>query len=383
MIFLGAGASSAFGIPTSNELTGEIRDLLVEYDDLLKNIDNHFSSTRQRKPNYEEILTILTAYTNPAEVQWTHYSRDFVNLHPNLKRDYNDLIDKMYTKVCKHCTAPFEEGSDKYLKPNDLEVKFQMTYDALIGTMLSYNRSDLVFSTNYDPSFEIWCQKRNLRCIDGTAITQNPEVKKVDSTQDFLNILNPIPTLSAQGRINDEVGLVRLHGSIWTYEVRPGYFIKFNVSAAQRSFLDLYNILTTKHPNLIFPGQENRVAGGQWDSLYQFFKQQLRGRCLFIGYSFRHDIIDEPILDKLRSNEISLLGVLGPDPDEMVKNLTRGQSIPNKKIVKMPCNFGEIDALEELARKWFPQSIGIDLASSYRLQSQTSTWRKNREGYIK
>ena len=190
MIFLGAGASAPFGLPISPKLTEEMRSLLDR--DLLSTVDTHFRHTRGRKPNYEDLLTILTAYTNPTEIRSDHYSHDFARLHQEHKRDYTSIIENMHEKVCNYCTAPFIRGTETYLKPEELETKFRMTYDPLIGIVLSHGFSDLVFSTNYDPSLEIWCQKRNLRCVDGTRPTQNPEVKLVESSQRFTSDLGTL-----------------------------------------------------------------------------------------------------------------------------------------------------------------------------------------------
>ena len=85
----------------------------------------------------------------------------------------------MYEMVCSCCSAPFEQGREEYITPDRLESFFERTYDPLIGVPLSRERGQLIFSTNYDPSVELWCQKRFLPCIDGTKDINNPEVKQM------------------------------------------------------------------------------------------------------------------------------------------------------------------------------------------------------------
>lgn len=68
MLFLGAGASAPFGIPTAPALTKEISGLV---DRNVLDAINRFLTPFGREPNYEQILTLLVALTNSADVPKT------------------------------------------------------------------------------------------------------------------------------------------------------------------------------------------------------------------------------------------------------------------------------------------------------------------------
>jgi len=348
------------------KLLDSIRQFLEKYN---KNFD------------YENILTILTALTNPDEVNRDHYSRIFVDMYPNHKGDYAEIINKMYETVCNCCTAPFNQGTSKYLEPERLESIFEVTYDPLIGVFLSRRgRGQLIFSTNYDPSIELWCQKRFLKCIDGTNHTNNPEINQVrDSTyhlKEVREILNE--------KNYEEIPLIRLHGSVWTYEFPSEKMVKFTVPKDCLFFSDLYTDIIEQKPLLIFPGQEERLRRAQWDPLYQFFKEQLKGDCLFIGYSFRHDVINEPILDNLENEQITKLGILTPNPQKNLVNLFQGKRIPKNTVIEMPTKFGEPNAIVELDSKWVRHMLGTRFTDRGGFLRRASNWKMGREEkYVK
>lgn len=385
MLFLGAGASAPFGIPTAPALTKEISGLV---DRNVLDAINRFLTPFGREPNYEQILTLLVALTNSADVPKNHYARPFLASYPNYRKDYSHVIDNMYEIICEHCNNPFISSSNQYLKPEELEKKFQLTYDSLIGVYLSHGQQDLVFSTNYDPSLEIWCQKRNLACSDGSEPLHNTEVRKMDETSHIAKLryvlgLSQFSPLERRPPLTNTVGLARLHGSVWTYEVNDDRRIKFTTPKDRRLFSDLYEDVTNRKPILVFPGEEEKLTGGRWDALYQFFKENLVGFCLFIGYSFRHDVIDRPILDNLKNGKITQLGVLAPDPDELIRNLSGGKALPEKRIVRMPAKFGEESAIRELVQKWFPVAYNIKFSTENDLLDHVTKWKIKMTEYVR
>ena len=182
MLFFGAGASAPFGIPTTPILTKETVDLLnAKSQSLLEQIEQSHKDQWHVEPNYEEILGYLTAYASPSELRNDDYRLSFAERNPKFRSEQKirDLIDEIHQIICNYCNQPFIKGTDKYLKPDELEFKFQVTYDTIIGTYLSYEQSPVIFSTNYDPSLEIWCLKRNIECVDGTQKTFNIEVNRM------------------------------------------------------------------------------------------------------------------------------------------------------------------------------------------------------------
>ena len=311
---------------------------------LLQDIEN-FLKDGKKDVNFEAILTVLTARTDPELVPTVHYSHDFWLTRSVTKvEDLKEIIDSVYDLVCDCCLSPFR------LKPEDLEEQFRLTYDPLIG--LSGGR-ELIFSTNYDPSVELWCQKRFLRCADGTKSLENYELRSyssADLVRDFRNLRQR--TLQNQGSDPNTVMLARLHGSIMTYQLNQLLSLKLNRPKDGLVFNDLYDRVLSERPSLIFPGQEHWVRRENWADLYQEFIENLVGNCLFIGYSFRHDMINDPILDHLRNGTLRKLCVLAPEPEKNLRNLFRGH-ISEDNVVQIPAHFGTEEAIKRL-NEWFP-----------------------------
>jgi len=137
---LGAGASAPFGINTSKELTDLMRTKIEsKKPGLLSEIDKFYKEYGDLEPDFETMLTQLTAYTNPAQVDSPHNSLIFARMHTKFKDDYSLLIDEMYKEVCKTCTSPFIKGTNNYLEPEKLEEVFTKTYDVLFGAPSAFS----------------------------------------------------------------------------------------------------------------------------------------------------------------------------------------------------------------------------------------------------
>jgi len=357
MIFLGAGASAPFGIPTSDTLTAEIRNMLSkEHKNLLNDITTFWNRHYEGKhPNYENILTALMGLTDPRKIARDSIVQAFVNDFKEHRGSYESIVDEMYSRIVAYCNAPFV-SSDKYLTPEKLEEIFQQTYDLL--TLL---REDEVFTTNYDPSIEIWCQKRNIQIHDNTNATRNPEIKEVLPINEEI-VASGRTNLYPSGSELFTLKVVRLHGSTWVYETKKGQRIKMNRPSDRLMFIDWYPHLNKK-PHLIFPGQESVLASGEWDVLYQYFKKKLRGNCLVIGYSFQDNLINQVFFDNLKRGQLETIGIMAPHPNEGIKNLFWNQDIPHDRIVQMPVEFGTYQAIEEIYR-WMNRVYHITFYAS-------------------
>ena len=162
---------------------------------------------------------------------------------------------------------------------------------------------------------------------------------------------------------------------MWTYEVNSSLRIKFTVPSDMRMFTDLYSETLQKKPCLIFPGQEDKVSRGQSDNLYQYFKSSLSGKCLFVGYSFRHEVFNEPILDALQDYRIKKLGILDPHAYEAADRLLNGEKKLSDRIVPIEASFGEREAIDKIAVKWFSEVEGFNISGAP-LLNDTLIWRK-------
>jgi len=373
MIFLGAGASAPFKIPTSPKLTQKMESFFNEETVLLEDIKS-FLKEEGKYYGFENVLTILQVLTNPLEVSNNHYTQRFRRIHFEHIKDHKSLINNLYKTICDFCTAPFIRGKENYLNSNELENIFELTYDPLIGIPLEKQRSQIILSTNYDPSIEIWCHRRFISCCDGTKDINNPDFRQLLSGIGLRNEINKL-------NIHDQstVPLVRLHGSVWSYKTINDKSLKFSKPSNNLRYPDLYIDELNNFPALIYPGQEEKIRSTIWDPYYQIFREKSSEHCLFIGYSFRHDEINEPILRFLETNQITNMGVLNRNPDRNLENLFQGRPIPERKIIKMPAEFGTIDAIEELNNKWFPIILGNKYKEVEEILQEIKEWKKARK----
>lgn len=272
----------------------------------------------------------------------TDMVRAFAKGHPQHKKDYVSIIDNVYSKIVNYCNIPFMSG-EGYLEPTELERIFRKTYD--LFTILG---DEMIFTTNYDPSIEIWCQKRNIKIYDGTEVTNNPEINSISSLAE--KTVESGKTYFAYKEASS-LKLVRLHGSVWTYETTSGQKLKMNRPKDRLLFTDLYSRLK-KRPCIIFPGQEPMLDSGDWDIYYQYFKKMLRRRCLIIGYSFNDELINKVFIDNLKKGRLDKIGIVDPNPDEVIKNLFRKEKVPEKQIIKLPVEFGSDYAVNQIYDKW-------------------------------
>jgi hypothetical protein len=218
--------------------------------------------------------------------------------------------------------------------------------------------------------------KRNIGCFDGSDKNSNIEVKRL---LDEGRLITQIEKLDSPNAI----GLIRLHGSIWSYDVNAKIRIKFTTPPDLRMFPDLYGNISKQKPSIIFPGQEEKINRGQTETLYNYFKDCLKENCLFVGFSFRHDDFNRPILDRLLNNRIHKIGILSPHSDESAERLLMGHNELRDRVVVMKTSFGERDAVDQLAQEWFDEVEGFSYRSGYSLLETAREWReKLEEAYI-
>ena len=371
-IFLGAGASAAFDIPTAAVLTTEMREMLSkEQQSLLDDITSFWENNYEGKgPNYENILTVLMGLTDPRRIARDSIVKAFVSSFKNHSGDYEPIIDDMYDRIVTYCTAPFVQG-EKYIEPTKLEEIFQKSYD-----VFALFREEVIFTTNYDPSLEIWCQKRNIQIHDGSVDTRNPEIKRVLPI-DEQTVADGVTKLYEEGGAS--LKIIRLHGSAWVYETEGRQKIKMNRPRDRLLFTDWYAHLNRK-PYLIFPGQESFLASGDWDVYYQYLKKMLRRACLVIGYSFNDDLINSVFIDNVKKGHLEKIGIVDPHPDEVVKNLFWNQEIPSHLIIPIPTEFGTDQAVREIYNQWVQSELHVRFLSG--VGDYLSNFRLKRQSYI-
>ncbi len=309
IVFLGAGASRSFDIPTLQEMTDEIKQIpsINKYDiESIQKKIREFGFT----PDLESVLTVLTSYMSPKEAvrdsgpfPWylSQYSAiDQLPKRPDLENTIQAIKNYIYeTSRLK------EEQIDKMTKTYDslfealniLRVKASRSPERitniisarLSGTATTYLPVDII-TTNYDLCIELYCNKKMIPMTNG--FDADPTKTKM-----IFNIKN---LHQHEGFAGDErIRLHKLHGSIDQWITDKGEIIL--LPARQEKTLYGDNI---RGELLIYPIQTKYIYQDPFFELFHLFQEKLKRTpvCIVIGYSFRDEAVNNVFYNAVKEN---------------------------------------------------------------------------------
>jgi hypothetical protein len=349
MLFLGAGASKAVGLPDLHDLTNKIRK---ETDDPFKNIERILKqSTDKIKYTDEELdleifLTILDSLADPLNAipDLGPFATYLYKLLEN-----KEAIDKI--KIGKEEARNLKEKSVRYtaeiLDVYD-EKKAESLYDELFsisntlqneiknaqGTVV-YNIFDHIATTNYDLVIEtyartagdnksIYLENRGFQNIKGENTAQYLDLQYLRDSATNVNYL-------------------KLHGSLdwWKRDDR-----KIVISSGKPMFGEkLIDQI------MIYPIYEKYISREPFYSLYTAFRKNLFKEqiVIVIGYSFRDISINNALLDNLQTTETSRL-IISAKSDSVKQRISKIFGL-NKRVSLIEKYFGEGGFVDELKNK--------------------------------
>lgn len=305
-LFLGAGASMTFGMPTTK---GFLKSLQKDLKDSChKRIVGEFTDNRHFK-DIEYVLQALKDIKKSSKNDgWKFISS--VLASSDLAKQCGALKGIAPHTVFEELEAKIEEHILKaYSWDFDRDEELVSVYDPVFSALEKATNKITVFTTNYDNAVENYCNMSNqYSCVDGFAI--NGSHHKWDERN-----------YSIDG-IEHPVYLYKLHGSLdWKEHKRHG-IIKFP-SETHRGAPNVARdivIMPTRSPK----EEENFHP---LNKLFKMFAQNLKEArgCIVIGYSFRDDKINEVLLSFIE--KIRIVAVISPTAVEDVKNnLFNGKS---------------------------------------------------------
>jgi hypothetical protein len=262
MIFLGAGASKAFGIKTLQEMS---KDLIIQvkengYGDI---VDQITACLQQHNItiDFEAIYTIieglsdLKAAIKKSGPLTAYLCRESIDRSPNhrfrsLLKDFNHFL----IEACQPNPKLANEIESKYnrlfdvITTSDREQRFSGRKQ---GQFLNVHYGDTIVTTNYDMIVEQYFWKQQKSFVDGFEQTQNPIIKSLR-----------MDTFSENETAQ---WLIKLHGSIWMYRQKNSIF-KTNVDP--RNAVVPVDI---EKEMLIFPSKEKPVLEYPYYDFYNVF----------------------------------------------------------------------------------------------------------------
>ena len=322
--FLGAGASAAFGYPTTSELKNSLWRTVgdeigsnpatqKQFLPLLTllghkkypDIEYVFEFLKQAsKKNIPEVHDFFTSYRIDGRI----IEIDTDNVHQIDSHQYFALSDFYTDYLIDHLFRIFRWKQS-------VKDSVSKIYSELFSLELKNSDKIHVFTTNYDSIIEKLCSGTKLNFIDGFDHDRNsrhnlwkPEL--FDTNPEFGN---------------KTLFLYKLHGSLTWKKHREFDIIKIpdlEFHIVSDDFINTALIRPTRTP-------KSEESDPPFDKLFERFKQRIMESdiCIVIGYSFR-DSLNETFTNFL--NQKKLLIVISPEAN---KNLE--DNFLNKKISEL------------------------------------------------
>ncbi len=328
MLFLGAGASRPFGIPTMKGLTKEILGGIAadgQARETLHKILRRLKQSGFNDPDIEAIMDVLTARQDlekarsnigPKIIEFTNARRD--SRH---HEEATIMLEMIESQVEARCSKADYDQADAY---------YQRFFENAPGGLQAMGGRKVaphymrIFTTNYD------------LCID-----------KFLRKQGYYNGFDekePGDARTFSGKWHNANGLYilcKLHGSIDWYEI-GGRVTQLTVRPRESLYGE-----KIEGRRMVYPATEKYALRSPYAECLFYLREQLKveGICVVIGYSFRDTPINNAFVDGLRFNPSMRIFSLGPRASIHKEELDEPL---RSKITPIDAEFGTERAISEI-----------------------------------
>ena len=331
-LFLGAGASRAFGFPTTKEFLrvlperlppGKTRDLL-----------NYLTGTPEIT-DIEHVLSVLDQVVeleNPLLKYMAHHK---IPMYMMTWKDFADTAALLRARIRDELFRLYEFDPDK-------RGTIQSSYEGLLDDMCGNADCMHVFTTNYDSVVEEGLvNSEKYLVIDG--------FRRRDSGPAIWDsrILRHPKRIQ---RRKKHVFLYKLHGSLrWRLDKDSTGIMRVETEekAAKDSRMFAGNIL-------LYPASKVAPTTEPFGTLFNLFRSNLFAspKCIVIGFSFRDPYLNTVFVDFLRSNSRHAVFAISPNADECLSNLISDLTLSRLELQTGTVNsrFGEIDIAADILK---------------------------------
>lgn len=331
MLFLGAGASKPFGIPTMKEFTREILESVSQRGTekrVLTSILTRLNQFGFKDPDVEAVMDVLTAARDMAQAKLSIGPRIIQFAEKNIVLGYDETANRILAMIEKliesRCAKANFKVSDAY---------YGTFFDRVPGGKMGTSSGTIpmgfqhIFTTNYDLCIDSYLRKHS--CANGFV--------------DF----------SGYGRVftgdwpeqSDTWTLCKLHGSVDWYEVGGRITQLMVVPTAS-----LYDE-KIEGRMMVYPASEKYALSSPYAECL-FYLRQLLGterECVVVGYSFRDAPINNAFRDALRLNPQLKIFSLSPRAQTHVAQM---EEPLKSKIIPVEAEFGTEAAIVALQSAW-------------------------------
>jgi len=350
IIFLGAGASKPFGIPTMVEFVEEFEKELVNWDSEYHgeeseiNLYNYIKKFLGDEGDLEAVLSILNLLSEKVDLKRLGlrgiYYADYFIRRNHILLEY-DLQERNIDPIlnAKTLTIKIKKFIKEKCKPKNNDDVFDV-YNKFFEIIMPVGNTFDIFTTNYDLCVEIFCKQKGEMINRGIKPDESRGLSVLRGNPDKNKSMYP---------------LSKLHGSIDWY--------KIGGDICERESTDHETGDHTKYDQviegemMIYPVQEKYIYRDPFFDMFHYLKEKLfnnggaKTRCIVVGYSFRDDAITNIFIDAVKRNPNLKIILLDPEANEIIeKNLKQIRD----NIVPIEENFGGDKALNELLKKLKP-----------------------------
>ena len=272
-LFLGAGASVPYGMPTTNELKDVLKTVEFPFGEMLN---------RPEYPDVEYILPALDDITNFSESEggkfWSIYRRDH----------FNEMVNK--AKLAKRIVEQEIFLRYKWDTLNDSSA--QNLLGRLFALAKSKKGNVTIFTTNFDTVIEEYCAKsdKDIKCINGFHPHRSRNIHVWSG--DF----------QAGRDTRPKAFLYKLHGSLsWEKQNIDGDDTIVHKTGTRQAAFPSNDVFI--RPSLNVKGET--VDEDPYRTVIKEFdnKLSLFDACIVIGYSFRDRHISDKLVDFVRQGK--------------------------------------------------------------------------------
>jgi len=336
IIFLGAGASRVFGIPTMMEFI-EVFDKEMEENSLYNEVKNTFS---REDFDLEVLMTILDDLSkDQKELRRTMspQTSDFLLRKPReealnyisnekVKKTAKESLSNLKGVIRRECFVAVQEKVDMILEVYDrffsLTTKVHPSkYTSGDGN--SKYPSDLkIFTTNYDTCMETYLNRRQITFTQGIVRRYGYNVFDVDSFNDS----------------NANVGVFKLHGSVDLFrknrQIRQLSAFRYEKGVTHLG--EYFGEELMRYP-IEFGGYQHIIESPFLD-LFRLFRDRIRndGMWILVGSSFRDITICSIMNDVLRSKRVSeypKIVFVNPSAQKIIDRLKEWGMLPFAELI--------------------------------------------------
>jgi len=334
LVFLGAGASRPFGIPTMQEMVTEFEKKLNEDDEKCFEFYSQIKEILVEKYgnkniDIESILSVLQGIITQIKAKdLGHYAYYHIQNFCKSKNisypegrptdEYIKNAKKTEDFLKKYIRTSCEIELSKSKRQEVYEKSYLSLFKNIEGEKQGYPKHSLVrdwkaYTTNYDNIFERFWEAFD-RPID--------HFEKEQNSNNYFFSLKGLPVHS----------FCKLHGSLdWTQEKETGRVIREQNSG--------YSIYDTEGEVMLFPIQQKDLYLHPWFTLFLDLRIGLQQQSVWyaIGYAFNDEFIRNVFQEILSHNPDKKLVIINPNAEEIVYKFS--ESVRNQ-IDILPIKFG-------------------------------------------